>query len=190
MLLCHPCLTCSWMQQVYTYFRCSVKRSFWEMQVNMNWNRCNWIKVGIQKKCISQLTITKYFIPEDYIWLGLVMIFEFLLIIVQQVESFSLTLNTRSTQILLEAKDSNCLVLAADQELRVYSLKGALLASFNDHTMPISSICVVGRFLIWNSNTYHLLKFFALYGTIYPLWKQPNIRAWKGQISVVLVFTG
>lgn len=71
-----------------------------------------------------------------------------LLIVVQQVESFSLTLSTRSSQILLEAKDSNCLVLAADQELRVYSLKGALLASFKDHTMPISSICVVSWFLM------------------------------------------
>lgn len=71
-----------------------------------------------------------------------------LLIAVQQVESFPLTLSTRSSQILLEAKDSNCLVLAADQELRVYSLKGALLASFKDHTMPISSIYVVSWFLM------------------------------------------
>lgn len=76
------------------------------------------------------------------------MVFEFLLIIVQQVESFPLTLNTRNTRILLEAKDNNCLVLVADQELQVYSLKGALLASFKDHTRPISSICVVGWFLI------------------------------------------
>uniref|UniRef100_UPI0037E78807 F-box/WD repeat-containing protein 12 n=1 Tax=Semicossyphus pulcher TaxID=241346 RepID=UPI0037E78807 len=60
---------------------------------------------------------------------------------VQQVESFPLRLN-RSSNILLEAKDSNCLVLAAGQELMVYSLKGALLASFKDHTMPITSICV------------------------------------------------
>ncbi|XP_073325460.1 F-box/WD repeat-containing protein 12 [Pagrus major] len=61
---------------------------------------------------------------------------------VQQVESFPLTLNTWSSHILLEAKDSNCLVLAADQELWVYSLKGALLASFKEHTLPISSLCV------------------------------------------------
>ncbi|GAA6216413.1 F-box/WD repeat-containing protein 12 [Lates japonicus] len=61
---------------------------------------------------------------------------------VQQVESFPLTLNTWSSPILLEAKDSNCLVLAANQELWVYSLKGTLLASFKEHTMPISSICV------------------------------------------------
>ncbi|XP_034552317.1 F-box/WD repeat-containing protein 12 isoform X2 [Notolabrus celidotus] len=61
---------------------------------------------------------------------------------VQQVESFPLTLETRSSHYLLEAKDSNCLVLASGQELMVYSLKGALLASFKDHTMPITSICV------------------------------------------------
>nr|XP_046253432.1 F-box/WD repeat-containing protein 12 isoform X2 [Scatophagus argus] len=59
---------------------------------------------------------------------------------VQQVESFPLTI--RSSHILLEAKDSNCLVLAADHELRVYSLKGALLASFKDHMMPVTSMCV------------------------------------------------
>lgn len=68
----------------------------------------------------------------------------------QQVESFALPLSTRSQEILLEAKDSNCLVLAADQELRVYSLKGALLATFRDHALPISSICVVGCSLTWH----------------------------------------
>ncbi|KAM6924690.1 F-box/WD repeat-containing protein 12 [Xenentodon cancila] len=63
-------------------------------------------------------------------------------ILVQQVESFPLALNTQSPQILLEAKNSNCIVLAAGEQLWVYSLKGALLASFKDHTRPISSICV------------------------------------------------
>ncbi|XP_069579724.1 F-box/WD repeat-containing protein 12 isoform X1 [Brachyistius frenatus] len=61
---------------------------------------------------------------------------------VQQVEFFSLTLNTWSSHVLLEAKDSNCIVLAAGEKLWVYSLKGALLVSFKDHSMPISSICV------------------------------------------------
>ncbi|XP_035015777.1 F-box/WD repeat-containing protein 12 [Hippoglossus stenolepis] len=61
---------------------------------------------------------------------------------VQQVESFPLTLNNWSSHILLEARDSNCLVVAADQQLWVYSLKGALLANFKEHIMPISSICV------------------------------------------------
>lgn len=63
-------------------------------------------------------------------------------VIVQQVESFPLALSTWSPQILLEAKDSNCIVLAAGKQLWVYSLKGALLADFTEHTMPISSICV------------------------------------------------
>lgn len=58
-------------------------------------------------------------------------------------ESFPLAVSSRSSDILLQAKDSNCLVLAADTQLWVYSLKGALLASFREHTMPISSICVV-----------------------------------------------
>lgn len=60
---------------------------------------------------------------------------------VQQVESFPLTMN-HSSQILLEAKNSNCIVLAAGEQLWVYSLKGALLANFKDHIMPISSICL------------------------------------------------
>lgn len=70
--------------------------------------------------------------------------FSHLLVTVQQVESFALS--TGASEILLEAKNSNCFVLAADQELLVYSLKGDLLASFKDHTMPISSIWVVGWF--------------------------------------------
>ncbi|XP_058500263.1 F-box/WD repeat-containing protein 12 [Solea solea] len=61
---------------------------------------------------------------------------------VQQVESFPLSLNTWSSHVLLEAKDSNCLVLSCDRELWVYSLKGALLANFKEHTMSISSICL------------------------------------------------
>ncbi|XP_061650197.1 F-box/WD repeat-containing protein 12 [Phyllopteryx taeniolatus] len=61
---------------------------------------------------------------------------------VQQVESFPLTLNSTSSNILLEAKDSNSIVMAADHHLWVYSLKGTLLASFKEHTMPITSICV------------------------------------------------
>lgn len=63
-------------------------------------------------------------------------------IIVQQVESFPLTLNASSSYILLAAKDSNCIVLAAGEQLWVYSLKGVMLASFKEHTLPISSICV------------------------------------------------
>ncbi|CAN9515396.1 unnamed protein product [Ophioblennius macclurei] len=61
---------------------------------------------------------------------------------VQQGESFPLSVNIRYPEVLLEAKDSNCIVLAAGHQLWVYSLKGAQLASFNDHNMPITSICV------------------------------------------------
>ncbi|XP_029011252.1 F-box/WD repeat-containing protein 12 [Betta splendens] len=60
---------------------------------------------------------------------------------VQQVASFPLTLGPWSPRILLQANAGN-LVLAAEQELCVYSLQGALLASFREHTMPIASICV------------------------------------------------
>lgn len=63
-------------------------------------------------------------------------------------ESFPLMLNRYSSQILLEAKNSNCIVLAAGEELWVYSLKGVVLANFKDHIMPISSICVVGCFYL------------------------------------------
>ncbi|KAM3617540.1 uncharacterized protein V6R79_007729 [Siganus canaliculatus] len=96
-------------------------------------------------------------------------------ITVQQVESFPLALGSRSSCILLEAKDSNCLVLAADQMLWVYSLKGALLASFTEHIMPISSICVDSfrvvtasrdlslRVLTWTKNTDHGLTLESRY---------------------------
>lgn len=60
---------------------------------------------------------------------------------VQQVASFDLGVNTRTSDTLLEAKGST-LVVAADKDLQVYSLTGALLASFTDHKEPITSICV------------------------------------------------
>lgn len=84
--------------------------------------------------------------------------FKSVLVTVQRVESF--TLNTSSSQILLEAKNSNCLLLAASQELLVYSLKGALLAKFSDHTMSISSVCVVGWF---STSVFAECKLFSLY---------------------------
>ncbi|CAL8367645.1 unnamed protein product [Lota lota] len=61
---------------------------------------------------------------------------------VQQVASCTLSLKCRASDILLEAKDSNTLVVAADQELWLYSLQGVCLASFKNHTEPISSISV------------------------------------------------
>ncbi|XP_046896034.1 F-box/WD repeat-containing protein 12 [Hypomesus transpacificus] len=60
---------------------------------------------------------------------------------VQQVASFDVGINSTTSDVLLEAKGST-LVVVADKVLRVYSLTGALLASFSDHTEPITSICV------------------------------------------------
>lgn len=76
-------------------------------------------------------------------WFSKLKLVMILLIPAQQVESFSLTHVPFYPEILLEAKSSNCIVLAADKQLWVYSLKGALLTSFSDHIEPISSICVV-----------------------------------------------
>ncbi|XP_059898742.1 F-box/WD repeat-containing protein 12 [Gadus macrocephalus] len=61
---------------------------------------------------------------------------------VQQVASSTLRLKCRASDILLEAKDSSALVVAADQELWLFSLQGVCLASFKNHTEPISSISV------------------------------------------------
>lgn len=46
------------------------------------------------------------------------------------------------SNIHLAAKDSNCIVLAADRCLQIYSLKGALLGSSTAHTLPISGLFV------------------------------------------------
>ena len=64
-------------------------------------------------------------------------------LLVQQVASSTLTLMCRASEILLEAKDSSTLVVAADMELWLYSLQGVCLASFKNHAQPISSISVV-----------------------------------------------
>ncbi|XP_056158133.1 F-box/WD repeat-containing protein 12 [Lampris incognitus] len=61
---------------------------------------------------------------------------------VQTVESFTMPVNSSTSDVMLEAKDGNTLVVAADCQLCVYSLKGVLLSSFKDHTALISSICV------------------------------------------------
>ncbi|KAM9786016.1 F-box/WD repeat-containing protein 12 [Neosynchiropus ocellatus] len=63
-------------------------------------------------------------------------------ILVQQVETFPLTITGRSAGIHLAAKDSNSIVLASAKQLLVYSLKGVLLSSFKEHSLPITSICV------------------------------------------------
>ncbi|XP_063064113.1 F-box/WD repeat-containing protein 12 [Engraulis encrasicolus] len=59
----------------------------------------------------------------------------------QQVESFELEL-PQVSGVLLQARDGNTLVVAAGSQLRVYSLKGALLHSMEDHTQHISSLWV------------------------------------------------
>ncbi|XP_068604492.1 F-box/WD repeat-containing protein 12 [Brachionichthys hirsutus] len=59
---------------------------------------------------------------------------------VKLMASFPFTLKVVPRQLFLKASGSNRLVLAADQELWVYSLNGALLASFKDHTMSITSL--------------------------------------------------
>lgn len=61
---------------------------------------------------------------------------------VQQVESCTLDLDSHSS-ILLRARDSNTLVVAAGNQLSVYSVKGALMHRMVDHIQPITSICVV-----------------------------------------------
>lgn len=62
---------------------------------------------------------------------------------VQQVESFPLGLTTWHTDVHLQAKGAATFVVAAGNHLRVYTLKGALLATFEDHAEPIASFCVV-----------------------------------------------
>ncbi|KPP67765.1 hypothetical protein Z043_113605 [Scleropages formosus] len=63
-------------------------------------------------------------------------------VLVNQVETFVLQLDRWSPDILLRAQGSSTLVFAVGNLLKVYTLKGALLASFEDHTQPIASLCV------------------------------------------------
>ena len=75
-------------------------------------------------------------------------------VLVQQVASSTLQLKCRASDILLEAKDSSALVVAADQELWLFSLQGVYLASFKNYTEPISSISVVRcmRWIVWKNS--------------------------------------
>ncbi|XP_010893604.2 F-box/WD repeat-containing protein 12 [Esox lucius] len=61
---------------------------------------------------------------------------------VEQVEKFEVVFESQSSDILLEGMGSGTLVVVADKELRVYTLKGQLLCSFQDHIKPITSVCV------------------------------------------------
>uniref|UniRef100_A0A4W4F0R5 F-box/WD repeat-containing protein 12 n=1 Tax=Electrophorus electricus TaxID=8005 RepID=A0A4W4F0R5_ELEEL len=60
----------------------------------------------------------------------------------QQVESFPLNLKQRHSDIILHAKGSSTILLTDGNDLNVYTLKGALIASFKDHIQPIISLCV------------------------------------------------
>ncbi|KAI5612040.1 F-box/WD repeat-containing protein 12, partial [Silurus asotus] len=60
----------------------------------------------------------------------------------QQIESFRLDLNARRSDVLLQAKGNNVLLLADGNVLKVYSVKGELISSFEEHLEPITSMCV------------------------------------------------
>ncbi|KAB5545994.1 hypothetical protein PHYPO_G00067020 [Pangasianodon hypophthalmus] len=60
----------------------------------------------------------------------------------QQVESFRLDLNSRHSDIVLQAKGNNTVLLADGNDLKVYTLKGELISSFKEHLQPITSVCV------------------------------------------------
>ncbi|KAJ8265900.1 hypothetical protein COCON_G00149990 [Conger conger] len=62
-------------------------------------------------------------------------------ILVQQVETFQLAVGTRQPDVLLQTQGSDTLLVATANTLRVYTLKGVLLASFKDHTQPIAALC-------------------------------------------------
>ncbi|XP_062871802.1 F-box/WD repeat-containing protein 12 isoform X2 [Trichomycterus rosablanca] len=60
----------------------------------------------------------------------------------QQVESFQLDLKAPHVHVILQAKGNGTLLLTDANELRVYTIKGAVIASFTDHVLPITSLCV------------------------------------------------
>ncbi|XP_067303084.1 F-box/WD repeat-containing protein 12 isoform X2 [Pseudorasbora parva] len=59
----------------------------------------------------------------------------------QQVASFRVELSHRS-DIILEARGSSALLVADGNHLKVYTFKGELVASFEDHLEPITGLCV------------------------------------------------
>ncbi|KAJ8257218.1 hypothetical protein GJAV_G00183180 [Gymnothorax javanicus] len=63
-------------------------------------------------------------------------------ILVQQVKTFPLADGGRRPDVLLETQGSDTLMVATGNTLKVYSLKGDLVASFEDHTEPIAALCV------------------------------------------------
>ncbi|MCI4387087.1 hypothetical protein PGIGA_G00070200 [Pangasianodon gigas] len=59
-----------------------------------------------------------------------------------KVESFRLNLNSRHSDIVLQAKGNNTVLLTDGNDLKVYTLKGELISSFKEHLQPITSVCV------------------------------------------------
>lgn len=60
----------------------------------------------------------------------------------QQVASFRVELSHRS-DVILEARGSSTLLVADGNHLKVYTIKGELVASFEDHLQPITAFSVV-----------------------------------------------
>ncbi|XP_043080034.1 F-box/WD repeat-containing protein 12 isoform X2 [Puntigrus tetrazona] len=60
---------------------------------------------------------------------------------VQQVASFQVALSHHS-DVILEAKGSSTLLVTDGNHLKVYTLKGELVASFEDHSQPVTALCV------------------------------------------------
>ncbi|KAJ8370170.1 hypothetical protein SKAU_G00101980 [Synaphobranchus kaupii] len=65
-------------------------------------------------------------------------------ILVEQVETFQLAAGGRHPEVVLQTQGSDTLVVAMSNTLRVYTLKGVMLTSFEDHTQPITALCVDG----------------------------------------------
>ncbi|XP_077073878.1 F-box/WD repeat-containing protein 12 isoform X1 [Siphateles boraxobius] len=59
----------------------------------------------------------------------------------QQVSCFAVKLSHRSV-VVLEARGNGTLLLADGNHLKVYTFKGELVASFQDHLQPITALCV------------------------------------------------
>ncbi|XP_039545819.1 F-box/WD repeat-containing protein 12 isoform X2 [Pimephales promelas] len=59
----------------------------------------------------------------------------------QQVACFEVTLSHQS-DVVLEARGNSTLLVADGNHLKVYTFKGELVASFQDHLQPIVALCV------------------------------------------------
>ncbi|XP_056588977.1 F-box/WD repeat-containing protein 12 isoform X1 [Triplophysa dalaica] len=92
----------------------------------------------------------------------------------QQVASFQLKLCHRS-DLILEARGSNNLLVVEGNYLKVYTLKGELVANFEDHIQPITALCVDSfrvvtasrdlslRVLTWRNDKQHGLSLESQY---------------------------